>query len=318
MIERDPKIYAAFRVEAPALRSRLANLCKIFDAIESLACTPRDLVPKIEVLVTSGLKGASRNEISLLPGLRLICTVGTGYENVDLEAAEERGIIVVNAAGANAAAVAEHAIGLLIAIVRNLKGYDFSARNGHWQNAITPRPLLAGKTVGIAGLGNVGMRIGRIAEAMDLDVVYLARRPKVNCRWRYIPTMLEMARAVDFLVMTLPGGPETFHAVNSEVLNALGSSGYLVNVGRGSVVDTSALIDALAKGEIAGAALDVFEIEPDLPLALFDVPNLILTPHVAGVAPEVQDEAADLLYRNIKGVLGGTGPVSPVWISRPG
>lgn len=318
MTEPDGKIFAAFRIDAPVLKSRLSTLCEIFDATEGLSHLPLDLKSKVQVLVTSGLKGATRHEIRLLPSLRLICTVGTGYENVDIQAAEERAVIVANAAGANAAAVAEHAIGLLIAVVRDLKGYDTSARSGHWQGSIAPRPSLAGKTIGLAGLGNVGMRIGRIAEAMGLDVVYFARSPKVTSGWRYVSTMLELAREADFLVLTLPGGQETFHSVNSGVLKALGPKGYVVNVGRGSVVDTAALIEALSRGDIAGAALDVFETEPDPPPALFDFPNVILTPHVAGIAPEVQDKAAELLYRNVEGVFSGAGPVSPVRTPRSG
>lgn len=145
-----------------------------------------------------------------------------------------------------------------------------------------------------------------------MAISYLATAPKPSLPYAFKATALELARSSDYVICAVPGGAGTHHMVDEHVLTALGPSGYIVNVGRGSVVDTEALINALERGVIAGAALDVFESEPNLPANLRSLGNVILTPHVAGVAPEVQEISADRMRRNIRAFLAGEPLFSPV------
>jgi lactate dehydrogenase-like 2-hydroxyacid dehydrogenase len=247
-----------------------------------------------------------------LPALSLICCVGTGFENVDVAAARERGIVVVHGAGTNAGAVADHAFALLLAVMRDILRFDASARHGDWRGGLRPRPIPSGKRLGMIGMGGIGERVARRAAAFDMAVSYHTRTPRPNLPWRHFTSALALAEAVDCLIVAAPGGAQTHHMIDAAVLRALGPNGFLVNVGRGSIVDTAALVEALRAGTIAGAALDVFEEEPMIPEDLRTMPNIVLTPHVAAFAPEVQGEGALLLRRNIELFLSGQPVLTPV------
>jgi lactate dehydrogenase-like 2-hydroxyacid dehydrogenase len=302
-----------FKVEAPAFRQALIPDFVLHDlALDDQSTAARAVRARGRILVTTGFVGASRREIEALPNLGLISCLGTGYENVDLDAARERGIAVTHGAGTNAAAVADHALALLLALMRDIPGFDRVARTGAWRGTRGPRPIATGKRLGIVGLGGVGMRIARRAAAFEMEISYHTRRPRPDVGWTYAGSILELARRVDCLILAAPGGPQTFHAVDADVLSALGANGFLVNVGRGSIVDTQALIRALAAGELAGAALDVFEDEPAIPEALRALQNVIVTPHVAAFAPEVQILGARLLRENIENFLSGLPTKTPV------
>ncbi|MDJ0387687.1 NAD(P)-dependent oxidoreductase [Roseomonas sp. E05] len=264
------------------------------------------------VLVTNGTIGASRAEMEALPELAMICCLGTGYENVDIEAARARGIIVTHGAGSNAAAVADHAMALLLAAMRDLPWLDREARQGLWRDNVGVRPIPTGKRLGLLGLGAVGEKIARRAAGFDMTIAYHTRRPRPEVPWRHVGSLPVLAEQSDCLIVAVPGGPATFHMVDAAVLQALGPQGFLVNVGRGSVVDSAALATALQEGTIAGAALDVFEGEPEIPPALLAAPRLVITPHVAAWAPEVRTASAELLRQNIEALLAGMPPVSPV------
>lgn len=301
-----------FKESFPIYVERLSRDFTVLEAPDGLTRLPPATAGQIDVLITSGSAGATRDEIAALPKLRLICTVGTGYEAIDLQACRERGILVTHAAGLNAPVVADHAMGLLIAIVRDIPRADAIARAGGWRGGITSRPMLGGKHIGIVGLGGVGTAVGRRAAGFDMTVSYFARSPKDAPGWNWVRSVTELAREVDFLVCTLPGDASTFHMIGAEAFEALGPQGFFVNVGRGSVVDTGALVSALADGRIAGAGLDVFENEPGVPEALRALPNVVLTPHTAGGAPEINLRSAELIIRNLRGLLDGSGLVSPI------
>jgi len=257
------------------------------------------------VLVTSGTRGAFPEEFAALPRLGLICTVGTGYERVDLAEARRRGIPVTHAAGVNAPVVADHAFALLLACVRNIPAHHATAAAGLWREGHAPRPMAAGKKLGIIGMGGIGRHIARRAEAFDMPVSYMARSRKDGLTWTYFTDVEAMAREVDFLIAAVPGGAETFHMINRRVLRALGPAGFLINVGRGTVVATEDLVAALNASEIAGAGIDVFEDEPEIPESLRSAPNVVLTPHVAGTAPETRKISAAQMRRNIEAFLAG-------------
>ncbi|WP_440142971.1 NAD(P)-dependent oxidoreductase [Bosea sp. (in: a-proteobacteria)] len=299
-----------FKESFPTYIERLSRDFVVHEAPDGLARLPGNIASAIDVLITSGSAGATRADISALPKLRLICTVGTGYEGIDLAACRERGILVTHAAGLNAPVVADHAFGLLIAVVRDIPRADAVARAGGWRAGLTSRPMLGGKHIGIVGLGGVGQAVGRRAAGFDMTVSYFARGPKDAPGWNWIGSVEDLAAHVDFLVCTLPGDASTFHMIGTEVLDALGPEGFFVNVGRGSTVDTQALVAALQGGRIAGAGLDVFENEPGVPESLRTLPTVVLTPHTAGGAPEVNLRSADLIVRNLRGWQDGSGLVT--------
>ncbi len=301
-----------FKVEALHYRHLLAQTFTLIDYPPLGALPAAGIRERAEVLVTSGNAGATRVDMASLPALALICCVGTGYENVDLDAARERGILVSHGAGTNAGAVADHAFALLLAVMRNITGFDASARRGDWRGTIGSRPIPTGKRLGLIGVGGIGERVARRAAAFDMEIAYHTRRRRTDLPWRYFDSAVSLAAEVDCLVIAAPGGAGTHHMVDAAVLAALGPRGFLVNVGRGSIVDTQALVAALRSGGIAGAGLDVYEDEPSIPQDLRDMSNVVLTPHVAAHAPEVQTAAARLLQRNVELFLSERRILTPI------
>ncbi|CAM3616499.1 2-hydroxyacid dehydrogenase [Paracidovorax anthurii] len=263
-------------------------------------------------VLTIGSIGLTAQEIEAMPSLELICAMGAGYENIALDAARARGIAVANGAGTNDDCVADHAFGLLISIVRGLRPLDRLCREGVWRDAIGLPPNVSGKRLGIFGLGTIGQKIARRAAGFDMEIGYHNRRPRGSVPHRYFDSLRELAEWSDILVCATPGGPETRHAVNAEVLDAIGPLGYLVNIARGSVVDTEELAAALRDRRIAGAGLDVYESEPHPPEALVGLENVVLTPHVAGWSPEAVQSSVDRFLANAEGHFSGRGVVSPV------
>jgi len=267
---------------------------------------------RIRAVLTIGVIGLTAAEIDAMPRLELICALGAGYEMIALDAARARGIVVANGAGTNDDCVADHAFGLLIGVMRNIRPLDRLCRDGGWRDNIPHPPNVSGKRIGILGLGTIGHKIARRAAAFDMPIGYHNRRPKADVPHRYFDTLLGMAQWCDILVAATPGGAATRHLVNTEVLDALGPKGFLVNISRGSVVDTEALAAALREGRIAGAGLDVYESEPHRPDALMDLDNLLITPHVAGWSPEATQASVNRFVENARGHFEGRGVVSPV------
>ena len=263
-------------------------------------------------VLTNGATGLTAEEIAALPKLELICTLGAGYENVALDAARARGIVVATGAGTNEDCVADHALGLLIAAVRGIVRLDAQCRAGVWRDHIPLPPQLSGRRLGILGLGAIGRKIARRAAAFDLEIGYHNRRPVADVGYRHFEDLAALAAWADFLVVATPGGAGTKHLVDAAVIEALGAQGVLVNIARGSVVDTAALADALRAGRLAGAGLDVYEGEPRPPEALLDLDNVILTPHVAGWSPEAMAASVRRVLANADGHFDGRGAVSVV------
>nr|WKF59180.1 2-ketogluconate reductase [Paraburkholderia busanensis] len=239
----------------------------------------------VRAVVTNGSTGFSDAQMAALPALEIISAFGAGYENVDVAAAHRRGIVVTHAPGANAATVADHAIGLLLALARGYAPLTDAVRAGRWRGSRAERPTLTGARVGIVGMGRIGRLIAARLRGFDVTPGYHTRRAYDDAPGRHYADLLELARASEFLVIACNGGAATHHLIDRDVLRALGPHGYVVNVARGSVLDTQALIDALAVGALAGAGLDVIEHEPEVPRALLDHPGVLLTPHIAGRSP---------------------------------
>jgi len=241
---------------------------------------------RIQAVLTNGTTGLRADEIDAMPRLSLACALGAGYENLALEHARARGIVLANGAGTNDDCVADHALALLLATVRAIPQLDQACRQGIWRDALPMRPQLARKRLGILGLGTIGRKIAQRGAAFDLDVGYHNRSPRAALPYRYFDSPEALAQWCDFFVVAAPGGAATKHLVDAPVLKAIGPAGFLINIARGSVVDTEALAHALRAGDLGGAGLDVYESEPLPPAALMDLPNVVLTPHIAGWSPE--------------------------------
>ena len=240
----------------------------------------------IQVVLTNGTNGLLAEEIDALPNLELICTVGVGFENVARDRASERGIPVCNAAGTNDDAVADHAMAILLAAIRRLPFLNSGVRNGLWRDDIPRPPHVSGRRMGIFGLGAIGRKVAKRAQGFDMEIGYHSRTRRDETGFRWFDDIVSLAEWCDFLVVCAPGGKATYHIVDEQVLNALGPNGVVVNVARGTLVDTDAVAAALRDKRIWAAALDVYEGEPTPPKALLEFDNAILTPHIGGISPQ--------------------------------
>ncbi|MGY8992966.1 MAG: 2-hydroxyacid dehydrogenase [Rhodospirillales bacterium] len=242
----------------------------------------------VRAVVTVGSQAFTGAMMDAMPKLQIIIIRGAGFEGIDLIAAKARGVIVCNTPSTNYFSVAEHAMALLLSIGRRIPA-DFTAiQQGKWQEHKSQpvRYLIYNKHIGILGLGAIGAAIAQRAIAFETTVSYHNRSKRLDVPYAYSPSALDLACESDVLIVATPGGPETKHLVSAKVLDALGPKGYLVNVGRGSIVDQNALIDALHDRRIAGAALDVVDGEPEMPQRLLNAPNVIITPHIGGGSTE--------------------------------
>ena len=268
---------------------------------------------RIRAIVGGGESKVPRSLINQLPALEMISIMGVGYDGVDVAAALERKIPVTHTPGVLNDDVADLAIGLVLSVARRIPQADQYVRSGRWPGA--PMPLarkVSGARLGIVGLGRIGQAIANRAAAFGMSIAYTARSAKPELAYSFFPTALALASEIDFLVVITPGGAGTRHLINADVLKALGPNGYLVNVARGSVVDETALIEALQKGVIAGAGLDVFENEPHPPEALWSMDNVVLTPHIASGTWQTRQAMADLTAGNLRAHFGGQPLISPV------
>ena len=256
---------------------------------------------EIDLVLTNGATGFTAAEIAALPNLKLLAAQGAGHENLDLAAARARGVPVCNGAGTNDDCVADHTMALLLASIRALPQQGAALRAGVWRDDLPLFPQFGGRRLGIVGLGAIGRKIAHRAAAFGMVIGYHNRQPRHDAGGAaYFDSVTALATWADDLVVATPGGAATKHIVNAAVLAALGAGGHVVNIARGSCVDTAALAAALQAGQIAGAALDVYESEPRPPQALVGLPNVILTPHVAGWSPQAIRATVDNFIANVE------------------
>lgn len=264
-------------------------------------------------VLTNGASGLTAAEIAALPKLEIICAIGVGYENVDVAAARARGIVVTHGRGTNAVPVADHAMALMLGIARGIAEADAAVRRGDWLKARAPRPSITGKRLGILGLGEIGLEIARrAAGGFGMQVAYHNRREREGCAYPWMPSVPALAEWCDFLMIATPGGAGTRHLVDAAALDALGPAGFLINIGRGSVIDQAALIAALGERRIAGAALDVVDGEPVVPPEFATLGNVIITPHIGGRAPEAVQATAALVIGNLRAHFAGQPVLTPI------
>jgi len=271
------------------------------------------IAPRIRAIAASGESKVPRELIAQLPALEIVSVFGVGYDGIDVAAARERGIAVTHTPNVLNDEVADLAMALVLAVSRRLVEADRYVRTGAWAKG--PMPLarkVSGARMGIVGLGRIGNAIARRAEAFGMSIAYTARAEKADAPYPYFATAEALAREVDFLVVITPGGAATRKLIDAKVLAALGKKGYLVNVARGSVVDEPALVEALRAGTIAGAGLDVFENEPNVPAELLALDNVVLTPHVGSATWQTRQAMADLSFGNLQAHFAGKPLLSPV------
>jgi lactate dehydrogenase-like 2-hydroxyacid dehydrogenase len=265
-------------------------------------------------VVTTARVGVDAELMRRLPALGAIIHFGVGYDTTDVEEAAARHVQVSNTPDVLTDCVADRAVGALIDVLRGVSAADRFVRRGDWQAG--PFPLTAkvtGKRVGIVGLGRIGTAVAQRLEGFGTPIGYHNRRRlQDDTSYEYFGSALELARWCDALVVTAAGGPETRGLVSGEVLDALGPEGYLVNVSRGTVVDETALVDRLTRRALAGAALDVFVDEPNVPEELLDLENVVLLPHVASGTVETREAMARLVLENLARFLSDGTLVTPV------
>lgn len=268
-------------------------------------------------LIVRSATTVTRDLIEKGSQLRAIGRAGVGVDNVDISAASDRGIAVFNAPGGNTIAAAELTMALLISVARKIPAAEASVRAGEWERAAFKGVELRGKTLGLIGAGRIGGEVAIRCQAFDMSVMvydpYLSqqRADELNCELVHLDDVLEVA---DFISIHVPLTDETRGIVGEEAFRRMKPSAFVVNASRGGVVDEAALADALASGEIAGAALDVFETEPlpdDSPLRT--APNLVLTPHLGASTAEAQEGVATEVAEKIRALLvegDGSGAIN--------
>jgi lactate dehydrogenase-like 2-hydroxyacid dehydrogenase len=271
------------------------------------------IAPQIRGIAGTGESVISRALLDRLPAVQIISICGVGYDGVDVPAARERGIIVTHTPNVLNDEVANLGFGLLLSVARAIPEADRFVRAGGWsKGAFHFGHKVSGARLGIVGLGRIGRAIARRAEAFGMEIAYCGRRPVADVAYPYYDHPAKLASRVDFLVVICPGGTATRGLIDAEVLAALGPEGFLINISRGSVVDEDALVAALEAGQIAGAGLDVFVDEPNVPAGLLGRDNVVLTPHIGSATTATRQAMADLAFDNLDAHFSGRPVLTPI------
>lgn len=271
-----------------------------------------EIGPKIRGIALHGRCDAAL--MRACPGLEIVSSFGVGYDGVDVEHARSHNIRVCNTPDVLNDAVAEMTFGLMISLCRRIPQAERYLKAGRWV-AEGDHPFtdeLTGATVGILGLGRIGKEFAARCQAFKMRVVYHGRSEQRYQPYQYYANLEDMARDVDWLVCIAPGGEGTRGIISRTVLEALGPKGALVSIGRGTSVDQSAMVEMLQSGALGGAALDVFEDEPNVPEALFSLDNVVLSPHQGSATHKTRWAMGDLVVRNLKAHFAGEPLISPV------
>ncbi|HEY2925250.1 MAG TPA: 2-hydroxyacid dehydrogenase [Albitalea sp.] len=314
----DLHVLAAARL-SPLYSQQLQAAFTLHDRLhETDAAAFARVAPQIRAVAAQGETRVNAELMAQLPALEIIAVMGVGYDGVDVAAAKARGVVVTHTPNVLNDDVADLAIGLMLSTARQLPAADRYVRAGQWSGG--PMPLarkMSGARLGLVGMGRIGQAIAQRAAAFGMPIAYTARHAKPELPYAYLPSAAALAAQSDFLVVITPGGEGTRRLIDAEVLAALGAKGILINVARGSVVDEAALIDALERGVIAGAGLDVFENEPNVPERLRNLPHVVLTPHIGSATGQTRQAMADLAVANLAAHFAGRALPSPVPECRP-
>ena len=295
-------------------KAQMVRIGEHYDLLDGAGKPPIEIfsaeqLKSIRAMITAGGQVIPAAVLDTLPSLGAIICYGTGYDGVDLAEIKKRNIVLGNSPAANAAAVADLAMTLMLAVTRRLLTGDAYVRNGNWA-ASKPSPSMrpplgmTGRKIGIYGMGEIGRKIAMRCAAFETEIAYHGRS-KHDVPYAYHPTLQALAEWSDILIVAVRAGPDTQHIVNADILSKLGSNGTVVNISRGSVIDQRALLAALEKNIIAGAGLDVYEKEPHMPDALTAFPNVALTPHIGGHTVEAHIAMQDCVIANLAAFFAG-------------
>jgi lactate dehydrogenase-like 2-hydroxyacid dehydrogenase len=286
-----------------------------FETTHDLERLTPEIAAKVRgMAITYNTVRGDAKTLARFPKLEIVSSFGVGYDHVDAAYARDHNIMVTNTPDVLTEEVADIAMGLLIATLREFIKADRYLRSGLWQTQQFPLSVgsLRDRKVGMVGMGRIGQAIARRLDASKVPVVYHTRKLAAELSYQHYPDLLEMAKAVDTLVVIVPGGAATNKMINADVMNALGPRGVIINVARGTVVDEQALVAALKSGTILAAGLDVFEREPNVPEELKAMQNVVLLPHIGSASVVTRNAMDQLVVDNIKAWFAGKPPLTPV------
>jgi len=273
-----------------------------------------ETMEKVRAFAFKGHTHLGSEVIELFPNLGLIANYGVGYDTIDVAYASSQGILVTNTPDVLTNDVADLAVGMLLALNRDIPGASEWVTSGQWSGsgAYPLQRTLSGASIGIAGLGRIGRAIAKRLQGFDTDIHYFARAQKDTPGWHYHNNLISLAEATDIFIVAVSGGPETQKLISAEVIDAVGSDGLLVNIARGSTIDEEALITALQKNQIRGAALDVYNNEPNIDARFTQLGNVLLQPHHSSATIETRKLMGALQRDNLLAFFDGKPLLTPV------
>ncbi len=273
---------------------------------------PAELVSSVkdyDVIIVRSRTKITKEVVDAAAKAKIIARVGVGLDNVEVEEAEAKKIRVINAPEAASIAVAELAIGLMISLARSIPRADAESKRGNWIKKELMGTQLSGKYLGIVGVGNIGRNIGRLGKALRMNLIgydpYPINREFITETGMIVTDFNTLLESADFITCHVPSTPDTRHMFNAERFAKMKPTAYLVNTSRGEIIDESALYEALKNSKIAGAALDVFELEPPANKQLLSLPNLVCTPHIGAQTREAQELASTVIAEKVIQILRG-------------
>lgn len=272
------------------------------------------IAPRVRAAVTGGGGGIAPALVDALPGLEIVAINGVGTDAVDLVHAKARGVRVTNTPDVLTDDVADLGMALMLAASRQLVAADRFVRDGRWarREGLPLARKVTGRRLGIFGLGRIGRAVARRAEGFGMAIAYTDLTPAADVPYRFVPDVEALAHPSDVLIVAASGGAQSRHAVNRQVMDALGPGGILVNIARGTVVDEAALVAALRDGTLGGAGLDVFQDEPNVPGELLAMDHLVLQPHRASATVETRLAMGELVLGNLAAHFAGRGLMTAV------
>ncbi|KAJ4832254.1 hypothetical protein Tsubulata_002022 [Turnera subulata] len=312
--EEHPSLPTVLIHRLPSFRYTLtSHLEPHFHLVDPLT-TAAAATDSARALLCVGPTPVNEGTLNLYPSVRLVVGTSAGLDHVDLAACARRGVAVTSAANAFTEDVADFAVALLIDVLRRVSAGDRFVRRGLWpvQGDYPLGFKLGGKRVGILGLGNIGSEVAKRLVAFGCSVAYNSRSKKPSVPFPYYENAHDLAANSDALVVCCALNDQTRHVVNKDVMTALGKEGVIVNVGRGALIDEEELVRFLVAGELRGAGLDVFENEPNVPKQLFELDNVVLSPHKAVLTPESFRALQDVVFANLEAFFSNKPLVSPV------